>query len=286
MPNSQTPETKATKYSAKEKDEETQYSYFGARYYHSDISVWLSVDPLADKYPSLSPFMYCAGNPVILVDPDGRNFEEWEVLLRKDGTIKVNWLSDKGGDNLQIVNFSKENSQGDHIQTAKPIALDVNKNDFKKALERNNLIAAQGQGGAYLKYDADYANSTRTQGSLIWYNSDGSEAARYKATSGSGNPKYYTLPAGIYTASNYRTTTDTKFMRNGIGFKVTLGPSSVWDADKGAYRTGLLIHPARYNGTQGCIGLISDDKSNILDFQNRISNYLQNNKTITLIVKY
>jgi hypothetical protein len=30
------------------------YSYFGARYYDSDLSVWLSVDPLADKYPHLS----------------------------------------------------------------------------------------------------------------------------------------------------------------------------------------------------------------------------------------
>jgi RHS repeat-associated protein len=58
-------------FSGKEKDDETQYSYFGARYYDSDLSVWLSVDPLADKYPTMSPFMYCAGNPVVLVDPDG-----------------------------------------------------------------------------------------------------------------------------------------------------------------------------------------------------------------------
>ncbi len=73
------------KFSAKEKDEETQYSYFGARYYISDISVWLSVDPMADKYPSLSPFMYCAGNPVILVDPDGRALTDYQ--LKKDGQI-------------------------------------------------------------------------------------------------------------------------------------------------------------------------------------------------------
>jgi hypothetical protein len=39
---------------------------------NSELSVWLSVDPLADKYPSMSPFMYTAGNPVMLVDPDGR----------------------------------------------------------------------------------------------------------------------------------------------------------------------------------------------------------------------
>jgi len=60
------------KFSGKEKDSETGYSYFGARYYSSDLSVWLSVDPMASKYPSMSAYMYCAGNPVMLVDPDGR----------------------------------------------------------------------------------------------------------------------------------------------------------------------------------------------------------------------
>ena len=58
-------------FSAKEKDSETGLSYFGSRYYSSDLSVWLSVDPMAAKYPSLSPFVYCANNPVKLVDPDG-----------------------------------------------------------------------------------------------------------------------------------------------------------------------------------------------------------------------
>ena len=31
---------------------------------------WLSVDPMADKYPNISPYAYCAWNPVKLVDPD------------------------------------------------------------------------------------------------------------------------------------------------------------------------------------------------------------------------
>ena len=46
----------------------TLYSYFGARYYDSDLSVWLSVDPLSDKYPSTSGYMYCVGNPVMYKD--------------------------------------------------------------------------------------------------------------------------------------------------------------------------------------------------------------------------
>lgn len=62
--------------SGKEKDSETGYHYFGARYYNSDLSLWLSVDPMADKYPSLSPYNYCAWNPVKLVDPDGKESEE------------------------------------------------------------------------------------------------------------------------------------------------------------------------------------------------------------------
>ena len=37
-----------------------------------DILKWLSVDPLADKYIYLSPYMYCNGNPIFFVDPDGR----------------------------------------------------------------------------------------------------------------------------------------------------------------------------------------------------------------------
>ena len=70
-------------FTGKERDSETGFSYFGARYYDSDLMTgWLSVDPMADKYPSLSPYAYCAWNPVKLVDPDGE--EIW--IVGDDGT--------------------------------------------------------------------------------------------------------------------------------------------------------------------------------------------------------
>ncbi len=62
-------------FSAKEKDVETDLSYFGSRYYSSDLSIWLSVDPMSDKYASLSPYTYCADNPVKLVDPNGEEID-------------------------------------------------------------------------------------------------------------------------------------------------------------------------------------------------------------------
>ena len=59
------------KFNGKEKDEETGLYYYGARYYTPDLSIWLSVDPLSDERPNLSPFSYCQNNPVILIDPTG-----------------------------------------------------------------------------------------------------------------------------------------------------------------------------------------------------------------------
>ena len=60
-------------FTGKERDEETGFGYFGARYMDHELTTgWLSVDPMADKYPSISPYAYCAWNPVKLVDPDGR----------------------------------------------------------------------------------------------------------------------------------------------------------------------------------------------------------------------
>jgi len=51
------------KFTGKERDAETGFDYFGARYYYSDISVWLNVDPLTHKYPCLSPYNFVGNGP-------------------------------------------------------------------------------------------------------------------------------------------------------------------------------------------------------------------------------
>ncbi|WP_276733703.1 RHS repeat domain-containing protein [Chryseobacterium carnipullorum] len=61
------------KFNGKELDAETGYYYYGARYYNPRISLWLSPDPLAEKYPCWSPYNYTFNNPIIYTDPDGRD---------------------------------------------------------------------------------------------------------------------------------------------------------------------------------------------------------------------
>ena len=75
-------------FTGKERDSETGFSYFGARYYDSDLMTgWLSVDPLADKYPSLSPYAYCGWNPIIIKDPNGE--KGVKIINTKSKTITV-----------------------------------------------------------------------------------------------------------------------------------------------------------------------------------------------------
>ena len=68
------------KFIGKERDTETGFDYFGARYYSNALGVWLSVDPLAEKYPSLSPYNYTSNNPITRIDPVGLSdvaIEDW-----------------------------------------------------------------------------------------------------------------------------------------------------------------------------------------------------------------
>ncbi len=81
------------KFNGKEKDLESGYNYYGARYYYDWLSIWLSVDPLSDKYPHVTNYVYCSNNPVMVVDPDGR--DEWEVCLQ---TGKMDWKKESDKD--------------------------------------------------------------------------------------------------------------------------------------------------------------------------------------------
>ncbi len=108
-------------FTGKERDEETGYGYFGARYMdHELMTMWLSVDPMADKYPGISPYSYCAWNPVKLVDPDGNEAMDNDDWYKNKETGAVLWQEghDKqikcGGDTYENIgeSYSAPNIDG------------------------------------------------------------------------------------------------------------------------------------------------------------------------------
>ena len=62
---------------------------FGARLYDPAVDRWTTMDPLCEKYYSVSPYAYCHNNPVNRIDPDGK-----DVLI---------WYQDARGNNRYFV---------------------------------------------------------------------------------------------------------------------------------------------------------------------------------------
>ena len=74
--------------------------------FQSNTGAFLSIDPMAEKYYSISPYSYCAANPVNLVDPEGEHIHVSEdnqalfltILKQVFGDFSVNFHFDNSGD--------------------------------------------------------------------------------------------------------------------------------------------------------------------------------------------
>ena len=98
-------------FNAKEFDKETGLYYYGARYYEPKLSLWLSVDPLAEEYTGISGYVFCAENPIRFVDIDGRWFWEENGNLHAEQNDNTKTMADFLGttqkDVLQILKRNK-----------------------------------------------------------------------------------------------------------------------------------------------------------------------------------
>ena len=165
-------------FSAKEKDAETGLSYFGSRYYSSDLSIWLSVDPMSDKYPSLSPYVYCADNPVRLVDPNG---ESTQVVDNGDGTYTVVGGNVKDGDNGIYLRKSDGSNGKLLAYSATPESFyNSETGEFKGRIDPNNQKGRNFLNNKVLKSGLlSYMIKARPEGPYDFKRTDGTNSVKY-----------------------------------------------------------------------------------------------------------
>ncbi len=147
-------------YNGKELDTETGRYYYGARYYEPKVSLWIGVDPLAEKYPSMSPFVYCANNPIRFLDPDGN--EIVDANGKKITYSKEKGWSSNATEDVKIVHQSlmlteKGREQWNKAYTSdRKILFDVNTEETRQVEGQDvlgiteNPIRRNSTGGVYL----------------------------------------------------------------------------------------------------------------------------------------
>jgi RHS repeat-associated protein len=114
------------KFTGKERDLESGYDYFGARYYDSRIANWGSVDPLFERHINWSPYNYVLRNSLVLFDPDGKQvfFSEnqnarneevnnLKMMVGPDYDQQINVITNSNGE--YILNASSIIDNGDDL---------------------------------------------------------------------------------------------------------------------------------------------------------------------------
>ncbi len=114
---------------------------YGARGMYPTIMRFTTLDPLAEKYYSISSYAYCGNNPIMRIDPDGM---DW---YRNDETGATFWQ--KGNDNFVNYNDQKYRNIGEtYSQYIDATRVDYNQNEVVEvsdASPRFNL-----EGGEYI----------------------------------------------------------------------------------------------------------------------------------------
>jgi len=151
-------------FTGKELDEDTGLYYFGARYYDQRTSVWVSVDPILEKYlptgdkekdgklpgmggvfstTNLNLYHYAGLNPVKYTDPDGKEKLIWvSPSVEKDKTIYAGATNDKNSDPKAVNVYAHANPQ---IVAKWNSKKRLNANDLVAALRGNSVLVQQKQ---------------------------------------------------------------------------------------------------------------------------------------------
>ena len=136
--------------------------------------MWISVDPLAEKYPGVSSYVYCLDNPIKYVDPDGRsthtnqngkviavyNDKNLGVYRHSDKSLKgvdlnKTTLSTKGaekmGESLHSLSFADQTLYNKTGEVKKMDNMTIDFNSTKLTSEVNEILGSKPSLAEYAK---------------------------------------------------------------------------------------------------------------------------------------
>ena len=143
-PSSSYPANQPYRYNGKELDRKNNLDWmdYGARHF-AGHGQWTSPDPLAEKYYDWSPYVYCVGNPIKFLDPDGRFVGDY--LTSKGEFIASDGIDDG---RLYVLKTHRQRSDFDSYGSASVAGISLNESERvireKDISNKNNFVEIDG----------------------------------------------------------------------------------------------------------------------------------------------
>ncbi len=212
---------------------------FGARYYAR--LRWMSVDPLSEMHPEISPYAYCYDNPIRNVDPDGMDwYRTQEAVYNREGKevghkyVYHYVLSEE--------QFVKQGKAGDYLGEA--------------------VVIIKGNYDEHLGHNGRMDDEDASSASVMIYGINGPEDIKYyenKALTVSSDPtKYSMIESGEYRMFQQQMATSV-YKNNAMTYRISAPDGSLELNPVGGVNkmtgektmTGVFLHRTDWNGNAG-----------------------------------
>ena len=253
------------RFNGKELDEETGLYYYGARYMNPRLSIWYGTDAMEQKYPNISSYAYCTGNPVIVLDSDGN-----EPVYNKKGyylgSTKEGFTGDiliyNDNNRINVKQFTRE-----QLENKVPIftlddAREFNLIENKAKQNIWNNIVSHFEG--LNVYDENFSMSDLREGKIL-FNDDNGSWSTYADyfNKYNGKPKIYGTDKYIYYESTVENIASSiivhewyshgkkhngdRYKSHRLAYQNVINYKKLWNKTTDKYKTFVLNQLKYYN---------------------------------------